>query len=167
MTVAAIAALILWPPAAPIADAMVARDPVTNVLHVTAVPVATDTVFSRWLTAYGRAWSERDPDAMVALFAADATYREDPFGSATHGRKAIRTAWVDIAIHQKDIHFAYQILSVNRNRGIAHWTASFVRRPSGEIVRLDGVLMATFNGTGVCTEFREWWGRRTRDGAKS
>jgi hypothetical protein len=38
--------------------------------------------------------------------------------------------------------------------------------PSGEIVRLDGILMATFDGTGVCTEFREWWGRRTRVGAK-
>jgi len=146
---------------------MPVRDRTANILHVAAVPVASDTVFSRWLTAYGRAWSERDPDAMVALFTAEAAYREDPFASATHGRNAIRAAWVDIAKHQEDIRFAYQILSVDRNHGIAHWTASFVRRPSREIVQLDGILMATFDNAGVCTEFREWWDRRTHDGARS
>ncbi len=123
--------------------------------------IPADTAFSRWLTAYGRAWSQRDPDAMTALFASGATYREDPFGAATNGRDAIRADWVDIAKHQKDIHFSYEVLSANQQRGVAHWAASFVRRPSKEVVQLDGILMATFNAAGQCTEFREWWHRRT------
>lgn len=129
--------------------------------------VPADAAFSRWLAAYGRAWSQRDPDAMTALFASGATYREDPFGAATRGRDAIRADWVDIAKHQQDIHFNYEILSANQQRGIAHWTASFVRRPSKEVVQLDGILMATFNTAGQCTEFREWWHRRTHDVTKS
>ncbi len=130
------------------------------------VAIATHAVdsahFASWLTAYGRAWSERKPDAMVMLFAPDATYREDPFGPATVGRAAMRADWTDIAEHQRDIHFNFEVLSETGQRGIAHWTASFVRRPSKDAVQLDGILMATFNSAGQCTEFREWWHRRSR-----
>lgn len=139
-----------------------------HIIHVDAGKhIPTDTAFSRWLTAYGKAWSAREPEAMVALFSPNAAYREDPFDSATSGRAAIRADWVDIARHQQDIHFRYEVLSTNEQRGIAHWIASFVRRPSGEAVQLDGILMATFNPAGECTEFREWWHRRTREPPKS
>lgn len=104
---------------------------------------------------------------MVALFSPNATYREDPFESATGGRAAIRANWVDIARHQHDIHFRYEVLSANDQRGIAHWSASFVRRPSGEAVQLDGILVATFNAAGECTAFREWWHRRAHEPPES
>jgi ketosteroid isomerase-like protein len=32
----------------------------------------------RWIQAYGQAWRDKDADAVVALFTADATYRANP-----------------------------------------------------------------------------------------
>jgi hypothetical protein len=131
-------------------------------VHAAIATHANSTRFTQWLTAYGRAWSAREPEAMVKLFAQDATYREDPFAPATAGRAAIRADWVDIAQHQEDVHFNFEVLSETSRRGIAHWTASFVRRPSKEVVQLDGILIANFNAAGECSEFHEWWLRRSR-----
>lgn len=115
--------------------------------------------FASWLDNYGRAWETGDADAAAALFAPDATYHETPFNAPMVGREAIHAYWFDGAsTTQSDIAFTYEILAVESDRGIAHWTARFVRVPSGNRVRLDGVLAARFDGD-LCIEFREWWHR--------
>ena len=50
---------------------------------------------TEWLDDYGRAWTERDPDAAAELFAEDALYQWGPFGRKLRGRPLIREAWAE------------------------------------------------------------------------
>lgn len=119
-----------------------------------------ETTFRNWLDAYGRAWQTGDAKAVMTLFAPGASYHETPFDPPLVGLDAIHDYWkAGAGQSQADVVFTYEPLSVTGDGGVAHWTATFVRVPSGAAVRLDGVLVARFDAAGRCTEFREWWHR--------
>ncbi len=123
----------------------------------------TTRTFSEWLDRYGDAWRSGDADGVTKLFSAEARYEETPFDEPMIGHGAIRRYWAEGAgMAQKEIRFGYDMLSVRNDTGIAHWTASFVRIPSGIFVELDGVLLARFSPDGLCVQFREWWHLRER-----
>jgi len=114
-----------------------------------------------WLDRYRSAWQERDPEAVIRLFAEDATYQETPFSQPMRGREAIRQYWSRaVAAHQEQVRFGYEILAVPETTAIAHWWASFVRLPSKTQVSLDGVFLLSFDAAGLCRELREWWVRK-------
>lgn len=116
--------------------------------------------FAHWLQVYGSAWIHRDPDRVSALFARDARYYETPFDKPMIGRAAIYEYWREgVKSGQRDVTFQANVLYATSGLGLAHWRASFVRVPSGEVVELDGILQARFNASGQCVEFREWWHR--------
>lgn len=120
-----------------------------------------EATFAAWLESYGRAWQEGDPALIVDLFTADAAYFEVPFDAPIVGREAIRHYWtVGAQQSQTAVTFTYRILGVRGNDGVAHWKATFTRLPSRNRVRLDGILLATFDREGKCRVFREWWHRQ-------
>jgi hypothetical protein len=116
--------------------------------------------FRSWLDAYGRAWEARDPEALAALYAEDATYQEDPFDEPMRGRPTIQAYASEAGRTQEQISFRYDILAITQDVGISRWWASFTRVPSKVRVKLDGVFVVTFDAHNLCTEFREWWHRR-------
>ena len=114
-----------------------------------------------WLEGYRSAWEERDPEAVISLFAEDATYQETPFSQPMRGREAIRQYWSRaVACYQEQIRFGYEVLAITEVSAIAHWWASFVRISSKTQVSLDGVSLLTFDKAGRCQELREWWVRK-------
>ena len=117
----------------------------------------TATELQAWLESYRQAWETRDADAVAALFADDAAYHETPFGRPAEGKDGVRAYWVQATRHQKDVTFAFDILSVGGDTGIARWRAEFTRVPSEVRVRLDGVFLLEFDADGRCRCLREWW----------
>jgi hypothetical protein len=113
--------------------------------------------FAGWLGAYGKAWEGRDPEAAAALFTADARYHWTPFGVPKRGRAEIAQAWREATSRQSDVRFAYEILGVGEERGIAHWRTTLARASTGAAVTIDGVLTAELGADGLCSLFREWW----------
>lgn len=114
-----------------------------------------------WLEGYRSAWETRDPEAVIRLFAEDATYRETPFTQPMRGREAIRLYWSRVvAAAQEQIRFGHEVLAITEATAIAHWWASFVRVPSKTRVSLDGIFLLTFDAAGLCKELREWWVRK-------
>lgn len=113
--------------------------------------------FEDWLEAYGNAWQNRDPDAVVRLFTEDAPYYETPFGVPAKGCKGIREYWANATGPQRDVRFSSEVLAVTEDSGIAHWSVSFTRLSSDTTVELDGIFLVELNDDGLCTEFREWW----------
>lgn len=114
-----------------------------------------------WLDSYRSAWETRDPEAVIRLFAEDATYQETPFTQPMRGREAIRHYWSRaVAGSQEQIRFGYEILAVTEFTAIAHWWASFARISTKIQVSLDGIFLLTFDAAGLCTELREWWVRK-------
>ncbi|MGH2723928.1 MAG: nuclear transport factor 2 family protein [Actinomycetota bacterium] len=110
-----------------------------------------------WLERYGRAWETRDPGAAAELFTEDAEYREKPFDEPMTGRAAIYRYWSEIPETQRDIAFGFETLSVDGERAIVRWWASYVKIRNGEPTRLDGVFLLEFAEDGRCRSLREWW----------
>lgn len=119
-----------------------------------------DESFRSWLDAYGHAWEAHDPEASAALYCEDALYFETPFDEPMRGVAAIRDYAAEAAGAQKDVTFSADVLAVSGDTGIARWTTSFTRVPSGVRVELDGIFLVKFSVDGRCREFREWWHRR-------
>lgn len=113
--------------------------------------------FENWLENYKNAWENKNPNEAAKLFSVDATYRETPFDEPMRGRGAIVEYWKEVENSQKDIVFDYEVLAVDREKGIAHWKASFKRMENEQLIKLDGILIAYFNEENECTKFEEWW----------
>lgn len=117
----------------------------------------TTAGFESWLLRYGAAWEARDSKAAVDLFSPDAEYYWTPFDPPQRGREQIGAAWEGAVTQQRDIHFEFEILAVTSTRNIAGWRTKLTSMPTGEKVRLDGILIAEFDDGGLCRVFREWW----------
>ena len=118
--------------------------------------------FRDWLEALKRAWEDRDPQAAVELFSADAIYRESPFDKPLRGRDEIFEYWSHVPKTQDLVKFTYQILAVSEGKGIARWQALFQRIPTQVQVKLDGIMLVQLNAENHCSFFEEWWRRQER-----
>jgi catechol 2,3-dioxygenase-like lactoylglutathione lyase family enzyme len=117
----------------------------------------TEADFRRWMDGYRSAWENRDPEAAVALFAADAAYHETPFSEPYVGEEAIREYWQAVPDSQRNVRFEWQFISAFDGVGFCKWRASFIRKSSNISVELDGIIEAEFDAHLRCRRFREWW----------
>jgi len=111
-----------------------------------------------WLSGYRDAWEKRDAERAAKLFTEDARYQEMPFDAPKSGRAGIRDYWSGVTADQRDVEFRSQIIAVNGNTGVAHWSAKFKQASTGMTVELDGVFVLDFDpNSGLCSTLREWW----------
>ena len=110
-----------------------------------------------WVDGYGRAWTDRDPDAAAALFTEDATYRDHPTAEAHQGPDGVRAYWANITSTQEDpdVRMGAPIVSGDGTRAAVEFWARF--RNSGEPVSVIGILFLRFAEDGLCKELRETW----------
>ena len=118
-------------------------------------------IFNKWLTNYKSAWEEGDPQKAADLFSEGACYQVTPFTDPIEGKESIQGYWkAGPARNQKDASFSYSIISVRGNEGVAHWQVNFQRTGSNKFVEMDGILVAEFDDSDSCTDFKEWWHRQ-------
>jgi len=113
--------------------------------------------FETWLEGYGRAWRDRNAQAAADLFTEDSTYQVTPFVDPMRGRAAIFEYWSHVAQTQRDIQFAWEVLAVTPEIGIARWWASFVIVPQELQTKLDGIFLISLESGGRCRSLKEWW----------
>jgi len=113
--------------------------------------------FETWLEGYGRAWRDRNAQAAADLFTEDSTYQVTPFVDPMRGRAAIFEYWSHVAQTQRDIQFAWEVLAVTPEIGIARWWASFVIVPQELQTKLDGIFLISLESGGHCRSLKEWW----------
>jgi ketosteroid isomerase-like protein len=124
--------------------------------QASAEPLTT-AALEKWLAGYERAWETRDAARAAELFTPNASYHEMPFDAPKTGQAGIREYWSSVTADQRDIDFKSQVVAVNSQTGIAHWSATFTSASTGARVELDGVFALTFDSSGRCSELREWW----------
>jgi hypothetical protein len=111
-----------------------------------------------WLDGYKRAWEQTDATAAGNLFSENATYQEKPFDEPMRGREGVVNYWNQVAVgKQKNIDFGYKILGISGNTGFAEWWVDFDLVSADVHVRLAGIFVLEFDGSGLCTSLREWW----------
>lgn len=121
----------------------------------------SSTQAENWLRSYGEAWETFDSDRVVAIFAAEASYRDNAFKPAMVGHDAIRNYWGWAAANQRDVKFESTLWGVSGPTAFAHWAAEFTEAGSGKRAKLDGVFHLKFrqspDGGLLCEELLEWW----------
>jgi ketosteroid isomerase-like protein len=117
----------------------------------------TTATLEKWLAGYERAWESRDAARAADLFTPNASYHEMPFDAPKAGQVGIREYWSAVTADQRDIDFKSQVVAVNGQTGVAHWSATLTAASTGARVELDGVFVLTFGANGRCSELREWW----------
>jgi ketosteroid isomerase-like protein len=117
----------------------------------------TSAALEAWLARYAQAWEQRDAAQAAALFTESAPYHEMPFDAPKAGRAGIRDYWTTVTADQRNVDFKSQVIAVTGQTGIARWSASLTSAASGARVELDGVFILQFDGSGLCSELREWW----------
>lgn len=107
-----------------------------------------------WAARYFEAWKTNDGATVASLFAPDAVYFYGPFREPARGRDEIVRRWTGNP-PPPDVIAKYEVVAVNGDTAVVHWTVSFDR------TEMDGVLILRFDEHGACCEHREWYAERT------
>ena len=108
-----------------------------------------------WIEAYGRAWRDRDDDAVGELFTDRAVYRSHPFREPLRGREAIRGYWRQATgpLTSVDVEFGRPI--ADGHHAAVEWWA--ILGDGQAEMTLPGALILRFDEHGQCEELREYW----------
>jgi len=114
-----------------------------------------------WLADYVAAWRSYDRDAIAALFADGASYRYHPADDPIVGVEAIVESWLDEPDAPGSYEAHYEPFAIEGERAVAIGTSTYF--DSGGDVRAvyDNCFVLRFGGDGRCSEFVEWYVKRT------
>ena len=108
-----------------------------------------------WITAYGRAWREKNAAAAAQLFAEQSIYRDDPFGQPYVGRDGVQTYWSGVTATQENVTVRFgNHIAADRHAAVEFWVTMV---NGGAEVTLAGILFLRFDAAGLCEELREAW----------
>lgn len=114
------------------------------------------STFNDWLKKLKSAWETKDPKLAIELCAKNFIWHEAPFEKPIRTKGDLLEEWQSVLDHD-EVRMTYEILSVNKDFGIAKWHASFIRLPSKEKAELEGIFKVTLDTNGLCTEFHQWY----------
>mgnify|MGYP001814454975 CR=1 FL=1 len=109
---------------------------------------------------FKRAWEERDPDAMLDLYAEDAEYRIDPFEEPMIGQVAIRRHWNEVVAAQDHVEFDAERVWVSGTTVLGSWHVAVTERATADRVRVRGFSTMELDDEGSISRMREWPIRR-------
>jgi ketosteroid isomerase-like protein len=108
-----------------------------------------------WVEAYGRAWRDKDADAVVELFTEEAEYRSSPFREPHVRADGIRTYWKSATSTQESAVVRMGRPFLAGDLVVVEWWTTMV--DDGEQVTLPGCLLLRFAEDGRCRTLREYW----------
>lgn len=115
--------------------------------------------FRSLIDAFGQGWERGDAEAIAAVFADDAVFLDQPFGTKESGLAAIRAYWVDLPKNQAEVTFrAGEILSAGPWFA-TEYRCTYRRRRTGEWVDVRGALFCETKD-GKISEMRMYWHRK-------
>lgn len=111
------------------------------------------------IDTYIRAWTTQDPELIVTIFTADATYHEKVLEEPWVGEAGIRGYWETRVVNEEaNIEVELLALYLDGNTAIAEWEAKFdflgVRKRMREVAILE------FDGDRIAS-LREYWKSET------
>jgi SnoaL-like protein len=117
-----------------------------------------------WIETYGRAWREKDDEAVGALFTEGALYVSHPLEPPHRGSDQIRAYWRRATGTQEDLVLRFGEPVLDGRRAAVEWWATMrdAEWAAGEgtdddRLTLTGCLVLRFAADGLCKELREYW----------
>ncbi len=90
-------------------------------------------------------------------------YAWRPWSEPLRGHAAIAARTQQAISQQENVRFEHEVLALTPDgRGVARWWVAIDVPATGEVEENEGIFLVTLDADGRCTEFREWWNRRSR-----
>jgi hypothetical protein len=109
----------------------------------------------RWAATWERAWPATDTDAIVALYAAGATYRSVAFREPDRGPAGVRGYLGRNFDAESGIECRFGEPITTGDRAAVEWWASWVE--DGQTLTLAGVTILRFGPDGLVVDHRDYW----------
>ena len=116
-----------------------------------------------WIDGWTRGWREHDPEAVGALYAADATFFSHPFRAPRKGRSGaadyVREAFAEE--EWAEFWFAEPMVA-GEQAAVQYWAV--LGTTDGKTSTLAGVSLLRFGADGLVAEHRDYWAMEEGDG---
>jgi steroid delta-isomerase-like uncharacterized protein len=110
------------------------------------------------------AWNAHDPDAVAAVFAADAVIRDVGSRDVLRGRDAIRERAAALLVAFPDFRLEQLDLVVGEDANADRWEATGTQQgpflgmdPTGNRIRVEGASFSRFDASGLVIEDVNFW----------
>lgn len=111
------------------------------------------------IDTYLRAWMDQDPDLIVTIFTADATYHERVLADPIRTLAGIKEYWETKVVKEQaniEAHLLNLYLANNGTTAIAEWQATFDDLVHGHRIRMREVAILEFANDKIAS-LREYW----------
>ncbi|MDD3646933.1 MAG: nuclear transport factor 2 family protein [Candidatus Dojkabacteria bacterium] len=112
--------------------------------------------FPNWLNDFGKAWEDRNPEAVIDLLSSDIKYYENALEEPLIGKEKVQEVWQVVPQNQSDVRFSGEVIMIDGNTAIANWKVKRIRQPSGERENIDGIFLFELNDNDKCVLFKQW-----------
>ena len=116
--------------------------------------------YSALVQQFGDGWEKGDAKLMAEVFAEEATFVPDPWGSPIKGNAAIQEYWDDIPLEQSEVAFRFGEIYAAGPWFATEFRCGFRRRRTGEKVDVRGSMFCETLESRI-SEMRLYWDRRT------
>jgi hypothetical protein len=124
-------------------------------LMVQSVGMNLEEAARRWAEAWERGWNERDVDAIVALYADEATFSTEPFREPFAGPAGVRRYVAGAFAEEESAAARFAEPVVGEGRAAVAWWATMVE--NGVPITLAGTSLLRFNEEGLVVEQWDTW----------
>jgi ketosteroid isomerase-like protein len=114
----------------------------------------------RWLNDYVAAWSASDPEAIRALFAAEAAYGYRPWDgekTTVKGNDDIVASWLENPDDPSSWEASYAPYAVDGDRAVALGTTRYLASGDHPERTYHNAFVLRFDDDGKCVEFHEFY----------
>ena len=111
----------------------------------------TESAARRWGETWLRAWREKDAEAVASLYAADASFRSQPFRELQSPREYAE--WTFSEQDEADVWFGEPVVAGDR-AACEYWGVVAFR---GKEETIAGVAVIRFGPDGLVVEQRDYW----------
>jgi ketosteroid isomerase-like protein len=111
------------------------------------------------IDTYLRAWMDQDPDLIVTIFTADATYHERVLEEPIRTLAGIKDYWQTKVVKEQaniEAHLLNLYLADSGTTAIAEWEATFDDLVQGHRTRMREVAILEFASDKIAS-LREYW----------
>lgn len=116
--------------------------------------------FKSWLDALANAWMTLDPKAAANICAEDVLYYERLFHEPLRSPEEVEKQWRQDLEYQKDVKVDTEVVSVDQNKGIGRFWATFTVIDSNSNLEktytCDGIFLVELDSKGLCKKFEQW-----------
>jgi hypothetical protein len=113
----------------------------------------------RWARTWERGWNEADVEAIVALYANDATFSSQAFRTPYRGRAGVRRYVSGAFAEESGVRARFATPIVGEDSAAVPWWATLVE--NGEEITLAGTSVLRFDAEGLVVEQWDTWNQAT------